>query len=70
MENTLDSQLGRLLVPLFDETLGIGKRARIAAKLLGEKVAESQQVALVLVRSDNPWLRRSGALAMETMGAA
>ena len=70
MENTLDSQLGRLLVPLFDETLGIGKRARIATKLLGEEVAESQQVALVLVRSDNRWLRRSGVLAMETMEAA
>jgi hypothetical protein len=34
MENTLQPELRRLLVPLFDETLSVGQRARLAARVL------------------------------------
>lgn len=70
MENTLDSQLRKLLIPLFDDVLSVRERAQIAARLFGEEVDESQQVVWALVRSDNRWLRRSGTLAMQTMPAA
>ncbi|MBS1853303.1 MAG: hypothetical protein JST79_20580 [Acidobacteria bacterium] len=34
MENTLQPELHRLLVPLFDEALSVGQRARLAARVL------------------------------------
>ncbi len=67
MENTLDAQLRRLLVPLFDDTLSIRQRAGIATRLFGQEHAESQQVVWSLVRSENSWLRRSGTLAAQAM---
>lgn len=67
MENTLDTQLRKLLVPLFDDTLSVGQRARIAASLLGEEVDQSRQVVLTLAGSNNRWLRRLGTRAAEAM---
>lgn len=67
MENTLDAQLRRLLVPLFDDSLSIRQRAGIATRLFGQEHAESQPVVLSFVRSEKSWFRRSGTLAAQAM---
>jgi hypothetical protein len=62
LDNTLDPHLRRLLVPLFDESLSVRERARIATRLFGGE-AEQSKVVGALVHSGDAWLRHSGALA-------
>jgi hypothetical protein len=63
LDNTLDPHLRRLLLPLFDESLTIRQRARIATRLLGKISNESKQLVWVLARSNDSRLRESGMFA-------
>jgi ATP/ADP translocase len=62
LDNTLDPQLRRFLLPLFDESLTARQRARIATRLLGEMSGEPKQLVWTLAHGDDSWRSGSGLL--------
>jgi HEAT repeat protein len=62
LDNTLDPQLRRFLLPLFDESLTARQRARIATRLLGEMAGEPKQLVWTLAHGDDSWRSGSGLL--------
>jgi AAA family ATP:ADP antiporter len=66
LEQTVDPQLRRLLVPLFDHSLTLRERARLANHLLGE-ISGEKPLVLELGRDGVSWLRAVAPLAKQRL---
>lgn len=68
LDNVLDKELRRLLVPLVDSTVSVVERSRRAAQVVGIGAESSEQTVAALVRSDDRWLKSCGLYAVGTLG--
>jgi len=68
LDNVLDKELRRLLVPLVDSTISVAERSRLAARVVGIGSENTEQTVAALVRSDDPWLKSCGLYAIGTLG--
>jgi HEAT repeat protein len=68
LDNVLKSQLRDMLVPLLDGRITVGERARLANRLVRNKIESQEHAVAALVSSDDPWLRSCGAYAIGSFG--
>jgi ATP:ADP antiporter, AAA family len=64
LDNILQPHMRTLIVPLLDSQVSVVERVRLANSLLGTSVDTREQAVAALVRSDDPWMRASGAYAI------
>jgi AAA family ATP:ADP antiporter len=68
LDNVLEPQLRKVLVPLVDSTVKIADRMKLANQVVGASVESTEQAVAALVQSDDPWLKSCGAYAVGTLG--
>jgi AAA family ATP:ADP antiporter len=68
LDNVLKSQLRDMLVPLLDGRVSVEERARLANRLVRNKIESQEHAVVALVTSDDPWLRSCGAYAIGSFG--
>jgi len=64
----LKAQLRDLLVPLLDGRVTVAERASRAGRLIRVAMDKPEQAIMVLMTSEDPWLRSCGAYAIGTLG--
>lgn len=64
LENVLQPELRRVLLPLLDSEVTTARRVELANSLLGAAVGTSQEAVTALLRSDDPWLQSCGVYAV------
>jgi ATP:ADP antiporter, AAA family len=64
LDNILKPQVRNLIVPVIDSQVSVAERVARANQLLSTTVDTREQAVAALVRSDDPWLRASGAYAI------
>jgi len=68
LDNVLKAQLRELLVPLLDGRVTVAERASRAGRLIRVAMDKPEQAIMVLMTSEDPWLRSCGAYAIGTLG--
>ncbi len=68
LDNVLQPQLRKILVPLLDSEYSLEERARLADRLLGAGVPDQESAVVLLITSDDPWLQTCGAHAIGALG--
>jgi AAA family ATP:ADP antiporter len=68
LDNVLKVQLRDLLVPLLDGRVSVAERATKASRLIRIRMDKPEQAILVLMSSEDPWLRSCGAYAIGSLG--
>jgi hypothetical protein len=68
LDNVLEPQLRKVLVPLVDSTVKVADRMKLANQVVGASVESTEQAVAALVQSDDPWLKSCGAYAVGTLG--
>jgi hypothetical protein len=68
LDNVLQTQFRRMLVPLLDSKVSIAERATIANRLVPARIENSEQAIAVLVSCNDPCLRSCGAYAVGIFG--
>lgn len=68
LDNVLQTQFRKMLVPLLDSKVSIAERATIANRLVPARIENSEQAIAVLVSCNDPCLRSCGAYAVGIFG--
>lgn len=68
LDNVLKPQIRSLLVPLLDSEVSPADRVERANRVVGARMASSEEAAAVLIGSPDPWLKSCGAYAIGTLG--
>jgi len=68
LENTVDSGLRTLLLPLIDSEVSVTERIRLANAFLNTTVNTHEAAIAALVHSEDPWLKSCGAYAVGKLG--
>jgi AAA family ATP:ADP antiporter len=64
LDNVLDPELRKLLVPLLDAHVSTDERIAIANRLVGAPLDTAEQAVETLLSSEDPWLRSSAIYAV------
>jgi AAA family ATP:ADP antiporter len=64
LDNVLDPDLRRLLVPLLDNQVSIEERIAAANRLVGAPFQTAEEAVETLLASPDPWLRNCGVYAV------
>jgi AAA family ATP:ADP antiporter len=70
LDNTLNSQLRSLVIPMIDPEISPRERTALADKLLGSRVNSYHEAIAILLHSEDPWLRTCAEYAIEKLGPA
>lgn len=68
LDNVLKPQIRSLLVPLLDSEVSAADRVELANRVVGARMASSEEAAAILIASPDPWLKSCGAYAIGTLG--
>jgi AAA family ATP:ADP antiporter len=68
LDNVLKTQMRDLLVPLLDGRVSVAERASKANRLIRSSMETPEQAILVLMSSEDSWLRSCGAYAIGSLG--
>jgi AAA family ATP:ADP antiporter len=68
LDNVLETQFRKMLVPLLDSKVTIGERVTIANRLVPARIENSEQAIVALVASNDPALRSCGVWAVGILG--
>jgi hypothetical protein len=60
LDNILEQQLRRKLLPLLDARNNATARTRLSEEITGERLCELEPAVAFLLTSRDPWLKRSG----------
>lgn len=68
LDNILEPQIRKVLVPLLDNQVCVAERVELANQFVGAKLESSEEAVAALIFSEDPWLKSCGAYAIGTLG--